>query len=248
MAHLPGKFVWFELNTKDIDRAARFYGELFGWKLTDASMNGHTYHMISNGEAPIGGFTALENGHPHWISYLSVDDVDSAVKRAEKNGGQVLKEAMDYPTVGRFALLADPQGGRFFAFKNEKEDAPDRETKAGDWFWNELWTSDREKASTFYQESFGVKARDSEVPNMQYTVLEAGGIPRAGVMTSPVPGIPVNWLPYVRVEKVDELVKRAKKLGAEVMSEPQDIPSVGRFAILKDQDGAAIAVITPTGM
>jgi predicted enzyme related to lactoylglutathione lyase len=245
MAHLPGKFVWFELNTKSFDKAIKFYGELFGWKVNKVSMGGPDYHMINNGEIPIGGLTDLEGNHPHWISYLSVDNVDQTVAKVKKAGGKVVREAMDYPNVGRFALVSDPQGGLLFAFRAEKEDAPDRDTKQGDWYWNELICQEPGKAAKFYADAFGVTPKRMEMPGMEYHVLEANGVPRAGIMSAPSKEVPTSWLPYVRVDKVDEIAKRASKLGGQVMMEPTDIPTVGRFAVLKDSDGAAIAVITP---
>ncbi len=246
MAHHPGKFVWFELNAKDIARAKTFYGELFGWKVNGAPMGGGEYQMISNGETSIGGLVALTSDHPHWASYLSVEDVDRAVDNAVKGGGRSIKPAFDVPSVGRMALISDPQGARLLVFRSQSEDAADRDTKHGDWFWNELWTSDAAKATAFYEKAFGFSSEAMSMGEMKYYVLKAENASRGGVMTSPVSNIPTNWLPYVRVDRVDEVVKRAQKLGGSVMSEPQEIPNIGRYAILKDAEGAAIAVITPS--
>jgi uncharacterized protein len=46
------------------------------------------------------------------------------------------------------------------------------------------------------------------------------------------------------VDNVDATAKQAEKLGGKIMVEPRDIPEVGRFAVLQDPQGAAIAVIT----
>jgi predicted enzyme related to lactoylglutathione lyase len=167
------------------------------------------------------------------------------VAKVKKAGGKLVRDAMDYPSVGRFALVSDPQGGLLFAFRAEKEDAPDRDTKQGDWFWNELICREPGKAAKFYAECFPVQAKQMEIPGLEYHVLEANGVPRAGIMTAPSKETPTSWLPYVRVDEVDQIAKRASKLGGQVMMEPQDIPTVGRFAVLKDPEGAAIAVITP---
>src|SRR5262245_22051329 len=138
MAHHPGKFVWFELGTKNLENAKRFYGELFGWKVTSAPMGGVDYQLINLGETQIGGLVALEGSHLQWHSYLSVANVDETAKKAKKGGGKVIREAQDIPNVGRFALLSDPQGGLLYAFHSEKSDADDREAKHGDFYWNEL--------------------------------------------------------------------------------------------------------------
>jgi predicted enzyme related to lactoylglutathione lyase len=53
----------------------------------------------------------------------------------------------------------------------------------------------------------------------------------------------VAWTPYVGVDDTDATCAKAKKLGAEVIVEPMDVPNVGRFAILKDPQGAVLGVI-----
>ena len=53
------------------------------------------------------------------------------------------------------------------------------------------------------------------------------------------------WLPYVAVADCDSTVGTAASLGGEVLSAPEDIPGVGRSAIVMDTSGAAIAVIAP---
>ena len=66
---------------------------------------------------------------------------------------------------------------------------------------------------------------------------------RAGLMRSTEPKAPPMWLPYVAVDDCDASAAKAKTLGAQVVTGPQDIPGVGRFAILVDPLGAAIAIM-----
>jgi predicted enzyme related to lactoylglutathione lyase len=58
-------------------------------------------------------------------------------------------------------------------------------------------------------------------------------------------GVPPHWMAYIGTPDVDGTVDRAKTLGASVLVEPMDIPNVGRFATLKDPQGAAFSVYTP---
>src|SRR5438876_7450624 len=108
---LPGKFVWFELVAKDTKKAQAFYGEVLGWKVQPFPMGDSTYEMISAGETMIGGYAPFKaGGQPsHWISYVSVEDVDATVKAAVANGGKVVEAPYDIPGVGRTARSADPQ-------------------------------------------------------------------------------------------------------------------------------------------
>ena len=50
---------------------------------------------------------------PVWVSYFRVGDCDSTVAKAVQLGGSIAVPAESVPTVGRFAVLADPAGARF---------------------------------------------------------------------------------------------------------------------------------------
>lgn len=112
-----GVFSWNELLTRDVEAAKAFYGGLLGWTLEDRPMPemGMTYTLATVGGAPVGGIMAIppEAGPDMpsaWGSYVSVDDVDAAAKKAVELGGKVYKEPTDIPGVGRFCVIADPQG------------------------------------------------------------------------------------------------------------------------------------------
>jgi len=53
---------------------------------------------------------------PHWAIYMAVDDVDAKVEEAVGLGSTLVVPAMDVPTVGRMALMSDPQGAHFWFF------------------------------------------------------------------------------------------------------------------------------------
>jgi uncharacterized protein len=116
-----GVFVWDELATSDVDGAKRFYGEVFGWTSADMDMGpAGTYTMFKRaGDVDVGGAMTLPEGapHPYWLPYIGTGDVDGCVARATDLGGQALLEPADVPTVGRLAILRDPQGAAFGVFK-----------------------------------------------------------------------------------------------------------------------------------
>jgi len=109
-----GAFSWNELMTSDIAGAKAFYGELLGWELRDTQTPEMTYTMIKAGDREVGGLMAIpENvkGAPSmWGAYVTVDDVDKQISRAEKLGGKLVLPAKEIPGVGRFAVISDPQG------------------------------------------------------------------------------------------------------------------------------------------
>lgn len=109
-----GAFSWSELQTDDPKKAVAFYSELFGWTVEAMDMGSGPYHVLKVGEESIGGISAKPPGNEKmpsmWGSYVTVDDIDKTVKQCVKLGGKVLMGPMDIPTVGRMAVLQDPQG------------------------------------------------------------------------------------------------------------------------------------------
>ncbi|MGC1481634.1 MAG: VOC family protein [Chthoniobacterales bacterium] len=108
--------------------------------------------------------------------------------------------------------------------------------------WSELTSSDPDAAITFYSELFGWTSEKAPTPEMDYTMLKAGDQTFGGVMAPPEPGIPSHWLNYVSVPDVDEAAKKAESLGGTVCMPPTDIGDMGRIAIIKDPQGAAIGL------
>lgn len=246
MSYDYGKFVWFELQTKDIDKAAAFYPESLPWKITPTPMqDGSSYSMIAVGGAGVGGLWSPEVETPtQWISYVSVEDVASAAAKIEAAGGTLDTAAIDVPGVGRMQGASDPHGGRFCLFKAESGDPP--EVKGpGAFHWNELWTQDPKASLAFYESVLGYTHDEMEMPNGTYYVLMDGEQPRGGMLKAPSSDVPTMWLQYVEVTDCDATLERAKGNGATVVAEPVDAEGVGRFGILRDPLGAMIGVIKP---
>lgn len=248
--YLPGKFVWFELLTQDIDKAMHFHDDLFGWRSSRVPMgDGEPYPMIHNGEQAIGGYRQGPPGvKSHWVSYLSVPDVDAAHAAAVAGGRRIMLAPTNYGLAGRACAMADPTGASFCVWKGAGGDpADDDKTPAGGWFWNELWTSDDKTALAFYESMFGFTHEAMNMGPMTYYVLKAGGRSRAGLCQSVNPAAKSMWLPYVAVSDCDETAKKVTRLAGEMLAPPTDIPGIGRFAICTDPTGAAVAFITPLG-
>lgn len=244
--YLPGKFVWFELLTQDIDKAMKFHDALFGWRSSRVPMGeGEAYPIIHNGEESIGGYRKGPPGvASHWVPYLSVPDVDATHFAATEAGCRVMMAPMDFGTEGRAAAIADPTGASFCVWKSAHGDPPDVEsTPMGNWVWNELWTSDDQKALSFYETMFGYTHDSMAMGPSTYYMLKTGEKSRAGLCQSANPQAKSMWLPYVAVADCDATARKVKQLGGQVVSPPADIPGIGRFAIAVDTTGAAIAFI-----
>jgi predicted enzyme related to lactoylglutathione lyase len=245
-----GLFVWYEHLTKDPGAAIAFYGEVVGWK-TQPFPGGGGYVMWVGSQGPLGGVMELPEeaakmgAPPHWMAHVQVDDVDATAALAKKRGGKVHKEPTDIPTVGRFAILADPQGAAISIFKPNTEMTLHDASKAGEFCWNELMTSDSAAAFRFYSELFGWKiAQEMDMgPMGTYRIFGVGEKQLGGMMTTPKGApMPPMWIYYASTTDLDAAIKRATSKGAKVMNGPMDVPGGGRIAQLMDPQGAAFAL------
>ena len=113
----PGSIGWNELDTNDVIRAGRFYQALFGWTARARPLDTGIYTTFSGADGPRGGMRSSlaegECGTPHWLIYFAVTDCAASAAAAQALGGMVRLPPTHVPAVGRFALLADPQGAAF---------------------------------------------------------------------------------------------------------------------------------------
>ncbi|MFZ2308262.1 MAG: VOC family protein [Rhodoferax sp.] len=119
---------------------------------------------------------------------------------------------------------------------------------SGKFVWYELMTSDAAAATRFYQSVVGWEAKVEPMPGGDYTMLSAGEVGVGGLMALPADacamGVPPNWSGYIGVDDVDAYVKRVTGAGGKLLREAQDIPGVGRFAVVADPYGAAFMLFT----
>lgn len=248
-----GQNVWFELMTTDMEAATAFYGEVIGWKTQafGADMPDMPYLMWVAGETPVGGVMPLPEpaakmGAPaHWVAYTVVDDVDASAAKAQKLGATVHAPPMDIPNVGRFAMLADPQGATFAIIAPADESEPPADA-AGHFSWAELNTTDYEAAWGFYSDLFGWKHRSSMDmgPAGTYFMFQDATEKTKGGMSNLAKQMnaPAHWLHYVTVDDIHATVERIKKNGGTIMNGPMEIPGDDMIAQCQDPQGAFFAV------
>ena len=112
----PGAFSWTELMTPEPKKATEFYGGLFGWQFDVMNMGQGDYHVVKTGGTAVGGIMGIPPGQPMptaWSAYVTVADADATAAKCVALGGKVCAGPMDIPSVGRFAVLQDPQGAVF---------------------------------------------------------------------------------------------------------------------------------------
>ncbi len=111
--------------------------------------------------------------------------------------------------------------------------------------WHELMTTDLAGAEQFYKSVVGWTMTPF-AENPSYRMWTANGVPVGGLMAlaedAKAMGAPPHWLPYIGVSDVDATTRQAVGLGARTFVAPQDIPNVGRVAVLADPQGATFAI------
>jgi len=118
---MANPFVHIELATTDLDKAKRFYGSLFEWKLEDVPMGGGmTYTMIGVGEGTGGGMMKhpMPGAPSAWLAYVSVDDIIDATKKARELGATIVRDVTEIPGHGRFSIIVDPTGAHLALWQN----------------------------------------------------------------------------------------------------------------------------------
>ena len=119
----------------------------------------------------------------------------------------------------------------------------------GRFIWYELATSDVAGAKAFYPGLMGWDVDETSGAAMDYTIVGPGGVGVGGIAKlqadMAAAGVPPHWLGYVAVDDVDAAAAKVTALGGAVQVGPMDIPGIGRFAVIADPTGAAIAVMTP---
>ncbi len=255
MSDSRGRFVWYDLLTSDPKAAEAFYTNVVGWTAEPWGPPEAAYTMIANGDGPVGGIgevgkdSASVAGPPNWLAYIGTPDVDATVEQARSLGAELLVGPMDIPTIGRFAVMADPQGAVFAPFTSAgtSEGMPEMNPKApGVFAWHELHTTAPDAAWTFYEALFGwVQTGAFEMGGTWGTYRMYGceaDKPLGGIMITP-PERPVSaWTYYIAVEDLDSALDRVKANGGQVVFGPQEVPGGDRVANCVDPQGAAFAL------
>jgi len=230
---LPGKFVWIDLITQDVEAAQSFYGELFGWTVRD----GQRYSEIVDGDRAIGGIVLARNEEAgsEWVGNLSVEDVDRAAELFAARGGKVERGPVDAPNRGRLALVSDREGALLLLVRSTSGDPPDEEPAVGRWLFRVLMSQEPADAAAFYRELAVYDLEIVDLGGLPYHVLRTEELPRAAVVGAPE-DVRAHWLPFVRVEDSDVVAAKAAALGARIIMQHD------QAAILVDPTGAAFAV------
>jgi predicted enzyme related to lactoylglutathione lyase len=115
------RVVHFEIPADNLERAKKFYGENFGWKLNQFGPEMGNNVVVHTGPTDDkgmpqdkafinGGIMPRDPSASAPILVIAVDDADAAVEKVKKSGGKLVGEILDIPNVGRYARVQDSEG------------------------------------------------------------------------------------------------------------------------------------------
>lgn len=239
-------FIWYELMTDDLEKAIAFYANVVGWTVHDSGMPGMPYMLFGMNGKDVGGmmsWSSLGMAKPTvWKGHILARNVDDEAAAVVADGGRQYRPVQAIPGVGRFAVVADPQGAEYLLFEPNQAQAPPQlgAMETGGVGWRELMTTDWEKAWEFYSKHYGwtkLQALEMGQAGTYQMFMSSEGY-GGGMMT-----IPANleglypepmWLFYFNVDAIDAAAERIRESGGRVTHGPVRVP--GDIWILQGMD------------
>jgi len=247
--HNQGQFLWHDLATSSPEIAMKFYAEVFGWQFETLGSGSSAYYVVKNNGKPVGGIFKLADKYGNtaeWISSISVDDVDEALTYNLTKGGKVVFKKEFFVGRGETALIQDPQNALIALLHSESGDpTPVRaaDVEMNSWLWDELWTNNLQGSLDFYEGLVAYEASEVENSKRPYFIFKRDNRILSGAIGNPVEGGSRSaWMPYIKVQDVNETLAKAKKAGARVMLEPGPEIRKGTVAVLLDPTGAQFTI------
>lgn len=239
---------WSELASTQCEQAKVFYQRLFNWQYQDKPLPQGSYAIASLHGEDVGAIyqqQAQQNMPSQWIAYFAVDSVDVTITAVHAAGGQLLLGPHQVGDAGRMAMFTDPDGAKFAVWQANNHPGAGRFDETNSLCWVELVCKNPKTARDFYPQIFGWLPRISSNPDFDYTEWQLADVSLGGMMQMPLEwgAMAPYWMLYFAVDDCDATVEVASEMGGTILVPPNDIPEVGRFAVLNDPTGATFAII-----
>jgi predicted enzyme related to lactoylglutathione lyase len=237
--------MWVDLSTSDVDGGRRFYTSFFGWEAQDLGPDAGGYNMMQLRGKMVAGLGPVMNPQQPsaWNTYVCTLDARATAEKVRQAGGQVVMEPFDVMGQGHMGVFQDPGGAYIAVWQPGQHRGAEIVNEPNSFSWNELATRDIDSAKRFYGQVFGW----GNETHGDYTEWKVGGRSIGGAMPMGdryPPQVPPHWLVYFTVEDVDSSASKAQQLGGQVVVPPMDIEP-GRFAMIRDPQGAAFGIYKP---
>src|ERR1043165_179126 len=211
--HTPGSFCTAVLRTRDMERAAAFYGALIGWTRQTVSVTPGHQLLQFNGKT-VASLQQIDEASDIWVPHVSVEDIERTVTEALTLGA-TLVDRVDLRGVARLASLRDTEGALFGLWQPSPHQGAQLTEVAGSLLWIEVLSGDAAKASTFYERLFGWTATNTSFePFDSYTVFKRGDVQEGGLL--PIGKdweVSPRWNSIFAVTDCDAVMAHAETLG-----------------------------------
>lgn len=253
----PGEFCWIDLNAHDLQAAARWYSDLFGWSLVmQDTHGGPPYGFLTKGDAVVGGIGQMSDEMkaqgvpPIWNSYVATDDCAATEAKARELGANVIVPTMEIPGFGKLAYFVDPEGAIIATWQSAATDGGKvLQQEPGSASWFELMTRTADASKTFYSGLFGWDFTNLPMEGLEYALVKNGGKDVGGLMPmtdARFDGVPPHWMLYFATEDCDAATKKVAATGGKVIVPSTRIP-IGTFAVVQDPQGGTFSLVQSSG-
>ena len=243
----PGKPIWVDLASTEIEKSKAFYSGLFGWTPEEQGPEAGGYVIFTLGGKTVAAVAPAQQGQfPAWSIYFGSEDADATASAVEAAGGKVALPPFDVMDQGRMAVFQDPAGAFFSVWQPNMMKGFDVITEPNTFSWAELNTKDTASSEAFYPKVFGWGLKKSE-PTADapgYVEWQVDGASVGGEMdtTAFQMDVPPFWLTYFMVSDIDGAAGKVKELGGQVMNGPSPYPG-GKFAVVMDSNNTVFGLL-----
>lgn len=233
-------FVFADLSTYDLEVAKLFYSQVFDWEYI--TEDGSYFMATHEGEEIAGIYETPQKFKEmkmssFWMSYIQAESVTETAKKAKDRGGIV--EFVDAENIiGGIALIRDPLGAGFTVYDGHILEHRYK-SKSNALVWNELFISNLEKVTPFYEGLFNWKI--TRTSDARYGILDSQQttIGNINVVDNSVKGEYEYWGTFFAVEDLGATKQRALENGASLVYEDEN------SIALSDPLGAFFHVVGP---
>ena len=251
--HAPGTFSWVDVASTDLDGATAFYEGLLGWDHVDAPIgDGAVYRMFGLRGKNVAAGAELrdeERSHgipPHWNNYVTVTSADDTAARVSELGGNLMMDPFDVFDSGRMAVFTDPTGAVLCVWEPRAHIGAELVNDPGCLTWNELSTTDVDRAKGFYADLFGWSYEDVGTDEMPYTTIRNGDRMNGGIRPwetqEQQSGRAAQLDSLLHVGRPRSQRHADRRARRQVMVGPMAILQGSRIAVARDPQGAVFAL------
>jgi len=243
---MSSRFIWHEMFSTNLYASQSFYGELFQYTFEEQD-NGTV--IFSNQDGPQGAITPIDVdvGLPsNWIGYITVKDVQRAIRKIESLGGRLVilpnEQQSDNPQV---IMFTGPEGAPLKAIEGNGSNK-EQSLNTGAIAWNELLCSTPLHSFGFIH-SLTDWDRESVPmwPANMYHLCKDEDVSCAGIQNlSPELVTSAHWLSYFLCDDLEQMSARVEALGGSLVTKILQMPTLGHYCVALDNMGAVFALLT----